>query len=366
MESLIIYGGSFDPIHNGHLRIAHAASLLLNADVAFVPAKGPRWKDPESSPENRLAMLKAALKAEATPSFFIDTFELHDKAEVNYTIDTVRHFALKYKKRKLYLLIGADQVNAFPKWKDPELICKLATPIYVTRPGVDIDDEVLSRFPMVRLDYDKSGEVSSTKVRSLQSLDVPSCVRSYIVANNLYFMKKLATYISPHRLAHSVSVAELAYFIARKAKIENPQNAYIAGLLHDIAKGMSKEEQRAEMNKLFPEYADLPEWTFHEFLSAHIAEVDFGIDNRLIIDAILYHATGRAHMSPLGKILYAADKIEPTRGYDSRYMINECLRDYYLGFLLVLKENKKYLESKGHTVDNPMTKACFDQYLNKK
>ena len=363
MEAIVIYGGSFDPIHNGHLRIARAASMLLNADVVFVPAKGPRWKEPDTTPEQRLAMLKAALKKEGSPSFSIDTFEMRDKAEVNYTIDTIRHFALKYKRRKLYLLIGADQVNAFPKWKDPDLICRLATPLYVSRPGVEIDDSVLDRYSMMRLDYDKSGDVSSSKVRSLQSLDIPSCVKDYIVTNKLYFMKKIEGMISPHRLAHSVSVAELAYFIAKKAKLENADAAYIAGLLHDIAKGMSKEQQAEAMKKLFPEFESFPPWTYHQFLGAHIAETEFGIEDRAVLDAILYHATGRARMTPLGKVVYASDKIEPLRGYDSNDMISECLKDYYLGFLYVLRENKKYLESKGYQADNPLTRACYDQYL---
>ena len=365
MEAIVIYGGSFDPIHNGHLRIARAASLKLNADVVFVPARAPRWKNPESSPEDRLAMLKLALKKEGSPSFSIDPFEIKSAAEVNYTVDTVRHFALKYPKHKLYLLIGADSVNTFPKWKDVDAICRLATPLYVSRPDVEIDDSVLSRYSMVRLDYDGSGPVSSTKVRNLQSLDIPLVVRDYIVDHKLYYVKKIAEIMKPKRLRHSIAVAELAYIIALRAKLPNPENAYIAGLLHDTAKEMPKEEQERQMLAYFPEYRDFPAWTFHQFLGAHIAEEMFGIKDKEVLEAISYHATGKDKMIPLGKIIYSSDKIEPTRGYDSSHMIRACFRDYYLGFLLVLTENKAYLESKGFQVDNPLTKACFDQYLRK-
>ncbi|MCF0112487.1 MAG: adenylyltransferase/cytidyltransferase family protein, partial [Bacilli bacterium] len=76
MESLVLYGGAFDPIHNGHLRIARAASLLLNADVIFVPSGNPTWKAPCESGADRLAMVRAALRKDGSSAFSISTFEL--------------------------------------------------------------------------------------------------------------------------------------------------------------------------------------------------------------------------------------------------------------------------------------------------
>src|SRR5574344_26535 len=344
METLIIFGGSFDPIHNGHLRIAHAASSLLNADIVFVPARGPRWKEPATEPEQRLEMLKIALKSDNSAAFSIDLFEMKSSAEVNYTIDTVRYFKKKYPDRHLYLLIGADQVNAFPKWQDPEGICALATPLYVSRPDVVLDDSVLSRFKMRRLPYDKSGSVSSSAIRSLQSVDLPIPVRDYIEKHDLYYMAKLKAMEKPSRLIHSISVANLAYFIAQKNRCEDYQNAYIAGLLHDVGKDVPLPKAREILKANFPEYADSPDWCIHQFVGAYLANHDFGITNRNILDAIEFHATGKPHMSPIGKIIYSSDKIEPTRGYDSQELINECLKNYYVGFLAVLAANREYLQ----------------------
>ena len=362
MESIVIYGGSFDPIHNGHLRIARAASLFLNADVIFVPSKTPRWKTPEATPAQRLEMLRLALKKDGSSAFSIDLFELKSKDDANYSIDLVRHMALTHRNAKLYLLIGADEVNAFPNWKDPERICALATPLYVSRPGIDIDDSVLTRFKMQRLPYEGSGSVSSTKVRNMSDLDIPIAVRDYIESEGLYYMKKLRELIGEKRLLHSVSVANLAYSVAAKNRVEEYRKAYVAGLLHDCGKEVPLDSARKIMKDFYPEFAELPEWTYHQFVGSHLAQTVFGIKDPVILDAIRFHATGKAHMAPISKIIYACDKIEPTRGFDSRKLIDACYKNYYVGFMTVLAANKEYLESKGYAVDNPLTEQCFDLY----
>ena len=366
MESLIIYGGSFDPIHNGHLRIASAASMMLNADVVFVPSRSPRWKNPEATAQQRVDMLKLALRSNGSSSFFIDLFEIKSRSEVDYTIDLVRHIALTHRGTKLYLLIGADQVNSFPKWKDPDEICRLATPLYVTRPGVEVDDSVLNRYPMQRLPYDGSGPVSSTKVRNLQDIDIPLSVRDYIEENGLYYFTKLRSLISEHRVLHSISVANLAYQIALSNKLDLARKAYIAGLLHDCGKRIDAETVATVMKERYPQFLTFPTWTYHQFVGEFLAKTLFGIDDPEILDAISCHATGKAHMQPLARIIYAADKIEPTRGFDSRKLIAACMRNYGAGFVTVLTANREYLEGRGYRVDNPMTAQCFEMYLGDK
>ncbi|MBO5529373.1 MAG: nicotinate (nicotinamide) nucleotide adenylyltransferase [Bacilli bacterium] len=363
MESLIIYGGSFDPIHNGHLRIARAASMMLNADVVFVPARTPRWKTPAATPKQRLEMLQLALKKDGSPAFFIDLFEMRSRAEYSYSIDLVRHMANKHKNRKLYLLIGADEVNSFPRWKDAEEIVKYVTPLYVSRPDVAIDDKVLSQFHMQRLPYEGSGPVSSTKVRNLVDLDIPLAIRDYIEKEGIYYMAKLKEMLTPHRLQHSVSVANLAYNVAMRNKLPDCRKAYSAGLLHDLGKNTDSDTAKKIMKEHFPEYVDYPSWTYHQFVGSYLAETVFGIKDPEILEAIKSHATGAAHMPPLSKIIYSTDKIDPLRGFDSRKLIDACFRNYYVGFMSVLSANRDYLFSKGYSVDNPLTKACFDLYL---
>lgn len=363
MEALLLYGGSFDPVHNGHLRMARAASMKLNADVIFIPASIPRWKNPVATPKQRLDMLKIALKEGGTPSFSIDLYEFNRHDQVNYTIDTVEYFAKKYPKRKLYILIGADQANQFNEWKDPDRLRQLATPIYCPRPGVTPNDAVLQKYGILRLDYLESGEVSSTDIRNLRNSDLPFGVRKYIEDHRLYYFQQLAKLLSPHRLIHSISVANLAYSIALRNKNPSCQKAYLAGLLHDIGKNVKGQEAAAIMGQHYPQFASYPEWTFHQFIGEYLAQKVFGITDSEILAAINRHATGDVHMAPLAKIIYSSDKIEPGRGYDSSSLIKACYKNYYAGFLAVLSANMEYLGQKGYKIDNQLTQDCVDLYL---
>lgn len=365
MERLIIFGGTFDPIHRGHIRIARKASMFLNADVVFVPAKIPRWKEPEASSTDRLEMLKLALQEDGSPSFFIDDCELKRPGEITYSLDTIKYFKKKYPNRELFLLIGADEVNKFPHWHEPEVICSLAKVIYSSRPDVEIDKNILNKYKIISLNFYESGNVSSSSIRSLQSIDLPMNVLNYIEKNDLYYMKRLHSYLSDKRLNHSLSVAHLAYAIAVSNKIPNPERAYIAGALHDIGKELSKEEDISIMEKAFPEYKNYPHFAHHQFTGAYIAEKEFKITDISILDAIKYHCTGKAHMSTLAKIIFASDKIEPTRGYDSSKLIKDCKEDYYVGFLHVIKENAKFLSAKEGTGTTKLSEECYGEYLVK-
>ena len=174
-------------------------------------------------------------------------------------------------------------------------------------------------------------------------------------------MNKISAYYDLKRLKHCISVAELCYQIADNSAKVSPEDAYMAGLLHDI--GKSCEDKKTIMEKFFSRYANLPEFSHHQFVGRYIAENVFGITNKDILEAIEFHATGNSKMSLLAKIVYAADKIDPSRGYNSKVMISKMMSDPEKGFKYVLGENKKYLEQTGKSIDNPLTSKCFKDYL---
>lgn len=367
MANYIIFGGTFDPVHNGHMRIAMAASLRLNADVIFVPARSPRWKSPVTSAKHRLNMLKIAIKTVMPCGSQIDNFELKSKEDINYSIDTVRYFKKKYPNDHLYFIIGADQVNQFSEWKSAEELSNLATIVYVDRPNYSLDKKIINAYKMKSLKFFGSGDISSTDFRELKNIDVPSGVLNYIEENRLYYFAKLEEYLDEKRLNHSIQVANLSYLIALKNNIDHPYKAYVAGLLHDLGKTIkyNREEQILFMEKHYPEYISLPSFSYHQFIGVYLAKKLFDIKDKEILDAIMFHCTGNKNMSALSEIIYSADKIEPTRGFDSKWLINSCLKNYHQGFVDTLVDNKKYLLAHNKDITNPLTDECFKMYLPK-
>lgn len=358
MRNIILFGGSFDPIHNGHLNMAKIAVEQLDATQAiFIPNGVSVWKEKGTLPKDKYEMIKGAIKGHK--EFKVSRFELNRKE--NYTIYTIQHFKKLYPKDNLYFLIGADQVNEFHRWKEPDEIASLAKIVYFNRSNFVLSKENIKKYKMQAVEG-KEFDVSSTDVRNLLNVDVPMSVIEYIQDHNLYFMKTVNDFIDGKRLEHSKSVAMLAYRIAVSNNIDRPWRAYVAGLLHDIGKNVD-EKEKSRIEKEYKNYLPLSDKLYHQFYSAEIAAKTFHIVDSEIIDAIKFHATGNKNMNPLGMIVYASDKIDPKRGYDSQPMIDAMMEDYKNGFITVLEENRKHLVLKKRDIENKLTQECMKQYL---
>ena len=357
----VIFGGGFDPVHLGHINMALLARDFLNAEIIFVPAKVSIWKNESISPEHKLNMLKLAI--EDYEGFSIDDYEI--KAENQpYSFETVSYFKKKYPKTPLYLLIGQDQVNSFHLWKKPEEIAKMAQIVYFKRPKCALNQENVDKYHMIAIEG-KEIDVSSRDVRELKSVAVPEKVLKYIEENNIYFINKVRGYIKESRFIHSLSVAHLACKLAKKYQLDY-QKAYIAGLLHDIAKGVEKNDSLALMKQFYPDFVDIGTFAYHQFLGEKIAKEDFGVVDEEILGAIKYHTTGKANMNWLEKLIYSVDKIDPTRNYDSSGLIAAMMTGLEEGFMTVLKANVDFLHEKHASINNKLTEECINYYLNER
>lgn len=186
-----ILGGTFDPIHEGHLAVAEHARKQFQLDrVFFVPAAVSPFKIDQpcgASSEARLAMVQLALAGH--PHFEAVTWEL-DRGGISYTADTLRYFHEKFPEAEIFLLMGEDALAGLARWKEPQTVRKLARLVVAPRQS----DSAARR---------KNGEIlwldmplqdaSSTEIRKAMMhhrpeafAPVPETVRGYIRAHNIY------------------------------------------------------------------------------------------------------------------------------------------------------------------------------------
>ena len=189
MKRIGILGGSFDPVHFGHLLMAQSAAEALKLDVVlFVPAFRSPFKTAHALPDaaKRLAMVKEAIKGNKL--FNVYDGELR-RQETSYTIDTLKELTLKYPGSKFYLLMGADNLRSFHRWKDPQGILKLASLATLNRPG--FDKEYPKRWPFVKVNM-PAVDISSSDIRQRLKAGrsiwylTPKAVIRYIMQYRLY------------------------------------------------------------------------------------------------------------------------------------------------------------------------------------
>jgi nicotinate-nucleotide adenylyltransferase len=183
-----LLGGSFDPIHNGHLIAAdRAAETLGLARVLFVPcARQPlKAHGPVASAEHRTAMLALAIAGHSC--FGLETMEL-DRPGPSYTVDTLRALTERWPGERLVLMLGADAAAELPRWRSVDQVARLAEVAVLTRPGVSEVASALVRHVVAT----PAIEISASDIRarclagkSVRYL-VPDAVAEYIARNHLY------------------------------------------------------------------------------------------------------------------------------------------------------------------------------------
>lgn len=336
-----IFGGSFDPIHEGHLALVRGVARQLSLDrVVLMPTGMPphKIKSTSTGDADRLAMCRLAV--ENDPLIAVSDYEIA-KGGASFTVDTLTALCEKEPQTEWYLLMGADMFLTLPSWKRFDEIARRA--VLCTVPRDDVSAQRLSEQAKA---YEALGArcrvcdlplkaVSSTLIRQKaaagEPLDglVPTAVARYIEERGLYrtaaavdrdeqFKSIIRTRLLPDRYEHSLCVADEAKRLALRYGAD-PAKAYTAGLLHDIMKN-TKHEHQLQILKDFGILLDSVEKCspklWHARTGAAFIEQILGVDDPEIVTAVRYHTTARAGMSLLERILFLADFTSADRRYD--------------------------------------------------
>jgi len=183
-----LLGGSFDPVHHGHLIAARRAAEALGLDgVTFIPCSMQPWKPhgPAASGAHRAAMLRLALEGER--GFTVDTLEL-DRPGPSYTVDTLRALTAAKPDERFVLLLGADAAAGFGRWREAEEVARLAEVAVLTRPGAPEVKSAGIRHVVATPAIEISASDIRARVLAGQSIRwlVPDAVAAYIAEHRLY------------------------------------------------------------------------------------------------------------------------------------------------------------------------------------
>lgn len=192
-----IMGGTFDPLHNGHLACANAAQVALELDkVLFVPCGVPSFKQESvsASAQDRLAMTRLGVAEHA--KFSVDPLEV-ERPGTTHTVDTLQELHARYPEAELVFIVGADAARTLPLWYCADELGRLAHFAVVARDGEGLSaaeqqDLADGGFVVFTVSDVQTGDVSSREIRRRVETDasiaelVPESVERYIIDNELY------------------------------------------------------------------------------------------------------------------------------------------------------------------------------------
>lgn len=388
-----MFGGTFNPPHNGHVTMVRAAVAQLGLDkLLIVPDCVPPHKPLPFGVTARQRYDMAALMAAPVGRMAeASDIELRRTGK-SYTSDTLKILRQQYPDAELWLLMGSDMFLSLHMWHEPEVICELAHIGAFCRVEEDIRTAMERQKDLLERQYQAHVallnnpeliELSSTDVRAAlaagQGRDlVPDAVWGYVQRERLYGttadLKHLTvdelrpiamSYLKPKRMPHVLGTEEEAARLARRFGADETK-ARVAGLLHDCTKKLDMTEQLALCEKYGIQLDPLERKALkllHAKTGAAIARHVYGVDDE-VYQAILYHTTGRANMTLLEKILYLADYIEPSREFandpDVVRLRETVYDDLDRGLLLGLTMTVQEMEDMGNPVHHDTLDARND------
>ena len=337
-----IYGGSFNPVHTGHISAAQwACDSLGLSKMLLIPCNiSPGKQPPECTPANAVRLEMLQLAVGEYPRLELCDAELQ-RGGVSYTVDTITRLKAQYPHAELILCVGSDAFAAFESWKNPEEIIRMAS-LAVLQRGLKgeqqenmlLKEKLESLGAKVYLLENPVTDISSTQLRRMLTFRCANPflnpqVAAFIAKEGLYranedyrmlpmeqLEKVVISLLKPNRVAHVLGCRDTAVEMARRWGADETDAAR-AGILHDITKALDGPLQLtlcSEYGIILDEFSKKNPKTLHARTGSLVAARIFG-ENQAVVDAIRWHTTGKANMNLLQKIIYVADYMEPNRDF---------------------------------------------------
>ncbi|OQB24169.1 MAG: Nicotinate-nucleotide adenylyltransferase [Firmicutes bacterium ADurb.Bin182] len=342
---IAMLGGSFNPIHNGHLMLSEFIKSEFMLDkVLLTVAADPPHKSSEGMLPAGARLIMTGMAAADKEGIEVSQIEFMREGP-SYTADTIKELEMMYPSDELFLIVGADMLLDIPNWKRPQELLQSVTVIGAMRKDERPYDIEAAREHLrekygakVVLSGFMGPDISSTDIRRriftarpVQGL-IPEDVEMHIYENGYYMpddirlmQEKLKGMLKIKRYRHTMGTVRTAAFLAALYGAD-PEKARLAALLHDCAKTDKKSLKKLALETGIP--ADRWEsenpGLLHAKLGAVLAEREFGVKDNEVLSAICAHTTGKPCMTKLDKIIYIADMIEPSRDFSGVGL----LRDY--------------------------------------
>lgn len=373
IKRLGILGGTFNPVHNGHIRLCKAAVREYDLDRCLLLVCGnPPHKGNVEDKQHRFEMVKLAVGDEQ--ALCVSSLEI-DRPGITYTIDSLRQIHAQLGDVELFYIIGADTLYEISSWSQSQSVLEMTNFICFSRPGVDDRDyrayvcETFSGYAnKICFAKERGMDISATDVRRriAQRLRVDALLNSNVIAyikqNGLYLncamtyeqaQQKLEKTLTKSRFAHTLGVVETAQRLARRYGVDESQTRW-AALLHDCAKHLSFEQALALCAEYGLNNGDLGSrrYIIHSVLGVQIAQREYDMHDSGVLSAIACHTTGKTDMSALDKIIYLADIIEPTRTFDKVEELRRvALEDLSKSVRLAMDYSIQYVIEQGEVLD---------------
>lgn len=197
-----IMGGTFDPIHNGHLMLGvYAYDNFKLDEVWFLPNGNPPHKSEEIDVDDRLEMVNLAIASDTR--FQLNTYET-ERTEHSYSYQTLENFKVLYPEHDFYFIIGADSLFAIETWKEPARVLKACTILAACRDDKDTDD-MKEQIAYLTEKYDTKIELLKSPIMDISSSDIRRMV-SYGMSVETFVPQAVSEYIESHQLYKKVNV----------------------------------------------------------------------------------------------------------------------------------------------------------------